>query len=169
SWGKDGSAFPAADNRNRWTTGTGRIWDWSLLASDLGDPGPDATPATADDLPVALDIRALPTGDDTLEHKWTGTAADQAACTAAFPGSVYIATNDCRTTHLINAVEIAGDVDGDGNMIGNDNSLCESGEDCLFTPNMASYQGHGTLVSAGAFTDGTITGVVLWRYDTNGY
>jgi hypothetical protein len=34
SWGKDGSAFPNSDNRARCTTGTCRIWDWSLSSAD---------------------------------------------------------------------------------------------------------------------------------------
>jgi len=62
------------------------------------------------------------------------------------------------TTFLRNAVELTG----------NSNSLCESGETCLYTPNIGAYQGHGNLVSAGTFTDGTITGVTLMKYETNG-
>jgi hypothetical protein len=72
-------------------------------------------------------------------------------------------SNQCYTVFLRNAVEIMDDG------IGNENLLCESSEDCLFTPNIASYQGHGNLISAGAFTDGNITGVNLWMYETNGY
>lgn len=62
------------------------------------------------------------------------------------------------TTFLRNAVELAG----------NGNGLCESGETCLYTPNIGAYQGHGDLISAGAFTDGTITGVMLMKYVHNG-
>ncbi|MEK6742261.1 MAG: right-handed parallel beta-helix repeat-containing protein [Nitrospirota bacterium] len=62
------------------------------------------------------------------------------------------------TTFLRNAVELSG----------NGNGLCESGETCLYTPNIGAYQGHGNLVSAGTFTDGTITGVTLLKYETNG-
>ena len=67
-------------------------------------------------------------------------------------------------TYLRNASEIMGDE------IGNDNGLCETDETCLYTPNIGSYQGHGTLESAGDFTDGAaITGVTLMQYPTNGY
>ena len=62
------------------------------------------------------------------------------------------------TTYLRNAIEL----------VGNGNVLCESGETCLFTPNIGSYQGHATLVTAGAFVDGTITGVTLMKFGTNG-
>jgi parallel beta-helix repeat protein len=91
---------------------------------------------------VIRGVLALPTGDDTLTHTWSD-------------GSPIVL--------LRHAVEIQGDE------IGNDNNLCESGEDCLYTPNIAAYQGHGNLVSAGAFTDGTLTGITLWKYETNGY
>jgi hypothetical protein len=70
--------------------------------------------------------------------------------------------NATLTTFLRHAIEIAGDG------IGNDNLLCESNETCLYTPNIGSYQGHGTLISAGTFTNGTLTGITLMRYATNG-
>lgn len=62
------------------------------------------------------------------------------------------------TTFLRNAVELTG----------NNNGLCESSETCLYTPNIGAYQGHGSLISAGTFTDGTITGVTLMKYESNG-
>ena len=57
------------------------------------------------------------------------------------------------------------EIDGTG---GNGDSLCESGETCLYLPNLGSYQGHGALVDVGPFVDGTITGVKLKRYVNNG-
>ncbi len=90
---------------------------------------------------VARDVLSLPTGDDTLTHTWSDAST---------------------ITFLRNSVEIMEDG------VGNENGLCESNETCLFTPNIGSYQGHGNLVSAGAFTDGTITGVTLMQYETNG-
>jgi hypothetical protein len=70
--------------------------------------------------------------------------------------------SDCQTVFLINAIEIP--LDG----IGNDNNLCEIAETCLYSPNISSYQGHGNLVSAGAFVNGTLTGITLMKYETNG-
>jgi hypothetical protein len=87
------------------------------------------------------DVLALPTGSDTLTHTWSDAST---------------------VTILRNAVEILEDG------LGNENGLCESGETCLYTPNIGSYQGHGNLVSAGAFTDGAIAGVRLLEYETNG-
>ncbi len=125
TWGLDGSAFPSADHRGRWVTGTGRIWDWSKASSGSW-------------LPTGL---ALPNGNNVLTHTWS---------------------DDSTTTFLRRTVEIQSD------SIGNDNTLCESGEACLFTWNLGSYQGHGTLVSAGSFTAGTLTGITLKKYETNG-
>jgi hypothetical protein len=53
--------------------------------------------------------------------------------------------------------------------IGNENTLCETDEHCLYAPNFGSYQGHGDLVSAGAFVDGQVTGVEMYQYTSNGY
>lgn len=147
SWGVDGNnTFPDATNRgelgcsNReyrnkadceanshtWREDA-RIWDWSLVPTDT----------------VIRDVLPIPTGNDTLEHRWSNW---------------YIAT------HLRNAIEINGDD------IGNDNTLCETGEECLYTPNIGSYQGHGNLIPAGSIgTGGTIENVKLWKYEFNGY
>ena len=79
------------------------------------------------------------------------------------------------TTFLRNTVEILGDG------IGDDDGFCESNEDCLFTPNIGAYQGHGNIVSASLTTSGTsytcadigtggtIQNVKLYKYETNGY
>jgi hypothetical protein len=123
-WGPDGSAFPNADHRRRWASGTGRIWDWSVSALDT----------------ALLGVLAVPDGNATLTHSFIGGPS----------------------TFLRHAIEIAGDG------IGNDNLRCESNETCLYTPNIGSYQGHGTLISAGTFTNGALTGITLMRYATNG-
>lgn len=176
SYGKDGSAFPNADQQGRCTGGTCRIWDWSLRASDT----------------QYRNALAIPDGSMTLGHKWS--AGSQAACTQPgaqwylsgtcdrppFPGTTGSCTAivgtfggvGCITTFLRNAFEIIGDG------IGNENGLCESNEACIYTPNIASYQGHGNLTCirgpaeygcASAFVDGTISGVVLYQYANNGY
>jgi len=67
-------------------------------------------------------VRALlevPTGETGLAHFWGDATL-----------SVFLA----------DAVEVTGDG------IGNDNVLCETGETCLFTPNIASDQGAEPLV-----------------------
>lgn len=90
--------------------------------------------------PVLKGALSLPSGSDTITHTWTdGTYSE-------------------TVTFLRHTVEVDGDADG----------LCESNETCLYTPNLGAYQGHGTLVSAGAFTDGAITGVTLLKFQNNG-
>ncbi len=162
AWGRDGSDFPSSDNRDRCESGACRIWDWSLSTGDTGDSGG----------PALLGAFSLPTGDDTLTHIWNSpTISGQGDCDTEFPGSLWNATDSvCETTLLRNAIEVQGDG------LDNDNTLCESGETCLYTPNMGSYQGHGNLVDAtdgAGFTDGTppdgITGVTLMKHETNGY
>ncbi|MDH5727622.1 MAG: right-handed parallel beta-helix repeat-containing protein [Gammaproteobacteria bacterium] len=152
-WGLDGSVFPNTDQRGPCLTSNNcRIWDWRLSANDTGDAGSAAI----------LAVLTQPNANSTYEHAWQGTAADQAACTSAFPDSIFVATNDCRTTALRNAVEIIGDNDG------NDNGLCESEETCLFTPNIAGYQGHGTTDAATTVTGGVLSNISLVTYSNNG-
>jgi len=133
-WGNEGFIFPPpfdfdATHQGQWTTGDGRIWDWTLLNTDT----------------VNLNVATLPlSGNNPLTHTWSDTS---------------------ETTFLSNAVEIPS------GGVGNDNGLCETGETCLFTPNIGSYQGHGNLIPA-AFNDGTdtgaVTGVTLLQFESNG-
>ena len=70
---------------------------------------------------------------------------------------------DQSKTWLRNAVELVGDE------LGNDDGLCESGEACLYTPNLGRYQGHGTLVSCNYIAGSSpVTGVTLYGYTANG-
>lgn len=178
-YGKDGSSFPNSDNRGRCTAADCRIWDWSLKATDT----------------QLRNVLSVPTGNNVATQKWTGACTQLGAVSYAtntcnyppFPGSagqcnattwptptpaISFATAACLTTFLRNAYEIIGDG------IGNENGLCESNEACIYTPNIASYQGHGNLTCIrgpaeygcpSAFSDGTISGVVLYQYANNGY
>ncbi len=146
SWGKDGGAFPNVDQQGRCvTSGNCRIWDWSLKSADTMIKG----------------VLTLPAGNDFISHKWI--AGNQPACIAISGAAWNSSSSTCFSEVLRNAVEIIGDG------IGNDNGLCESGETCLYTPNIGSYQGHGSLISAGTFTNGFISGVTLLKFTTNGY
>src|SRR5262249_46292251 len=141
-YGLDGAAFPAAGNQGKCLSGSCRIWDWSLLSSDTDYRA----------------VNAVPTGSSTAIHRWSATS--QGNCTQ--PGAVWSSANicdlppytqtpaacsgasgtpgaACTSTFLRNAYEIIGDG------IGNENGLCESNEACIYTPNIASYQGHGNL------------------------
>ena len=70
----------------------------------------------------------------------------------------------CSSLFLRGAVEIPGD------LIGNDNGLCESGETCLVTPNIGAYQGHDGLVEVGAIGEGAaLQRITLLGWSENGY
>lgn len=83
---------------------------------------------------------------------------------------------------LRNAYEILGDWKG------NDDGLCQAQEECVYTPNIGAYQGHGKLVPASTVnadypnainqcanittatgTDGTVNSIKLFKYEINGY
>ncbi|MBI2605046.1 MAG: hypothetical protein HYW49_03090 [Deltaproteobacteria bacterium] len=71
-------------------------------------------------------------------------------------------------TYLKNAVEIIGDG------IGNENGLCETGDNCLYTPNFGAYQGHDSSVNNKLYecafsAAGGLQNIRIFGYDTNGY
>ncbi|MDX1957457.1 MAG: hypothetical protein SFU98_02735 [Leptospiraceae bacterium] len=112
---------------------------------------------------------------------WSLVSTDtQARATNACPDGSSTNTqtwSDATTiTYLRNAQELM--FDG----VGNDNGICESNEDCLWTPNIGAYQGHGSIikgtVSANTPNDqscsdigtgGTIQNVKIFKYQINGY
>lgn len=149
SWGNDVSIFPLPPYQlGPWAkTSGGRIWDWSLNASDN----------------VLRGIYGVPTGDDSITQIWAGTpnSADDSGCNTLVNAATWNGSA-CVSTFLRHAMEISGDG------IGNENGLCESGETCLFMPNSGSYQGHGGEVDSAAFVDGTLTGIHLRQYELNG-
>lgn len=91
---------------------------------------------------VLRDIFGSATGNDVLTHTWS---------------------NSSVSTFLRNAIEITGDGTG------NDDTLCETGETCLYTPNIGAYQGHGNLVPAGYIgAASTLSDITLLKYENNG-
>ena len=72
------------------------------------------------------------------------------------------AAETCVQRYLKSAVEIIDDLSGD------DDGLCEKNERCIYAPNFGAYQGHGTLTEC-TFTEGTVTGVTMYYYPSNGY
>ncbi len=145
AWGVDGSTFPDVTNRGELGCSDKMYTNQTDCEANLSTWKGNAHiwdwSLWASDTAVKNSV-SLPTGSDTLTHTWSDMST---------------------TTFLRNAVEIKGD------NIGNDNTLCETGETCLYTPNTGAYQGHGNLLSAGTFIDGTITGVTLMKYENNGY
>ena len=72
--GNDGSDFPSADNRGRCSTGTCRIWDWSLHRDY--DSEIELSPALS-----------IPDGDNTARQLWTRNSG---ACNSSnYPGAIW--------------------------------------------------------------------------------
>lgn len=170
AWGLDlPTPFPSVSHAGACTSGC-RIFDYALAAGDTGRAG---APALFDVLSDPNDDDPIPDGDDILHHLWP--VQGQSECEAidalwepqvcSIPGITSEAeclalraawsTDLCAARFLRNAVEVMEDG------LGNENTLCESGETCLFTPHIGAYQGSGPLVSAGAFEDGALSGITL--------
>jgi hypothetical protein len=126
--------------------------------------------------PSALHLGVCNSGNCTiwdLSLKSTDTVlrnANLASIGAACPSSSNMITHTYTGNTVIflrNSIELLNDG------VGNDNGLCEANEDCLLTPNIGAYQGHGNLVSSstlsGGCADVTTQGIKLYQYDTNGY
>ncbi|WP_455207854.1 right-handed parallel beta-helix repeat-containing protein, partial [Kaarinaea lacus] len=155
SWGLNGDPFPSLNNKGPLPScdGSGATNETECITNI----GTWRTDGRIWDWSLALgdigdnggavlhQVLVLPSADDTITHTWSDTTT---------------------STFLKHAVEILGDA------IGNDDGLCESNEACIYTPNIASYQGEGNLISAGPFMDsmsGGLTGVILYQYETNGH
>jgi hypothetical protein len=143
---------------------------------DLTARGPCTGTASCSILDLALkstdtllrNRNALPTGNDVRTHEWfiaNNAPADQAACDARVPGSVFVAAtpNRCDSVFLKHAWELLEDG------IGDNDGLCESNETCEVARNIGGYQGHGPFVAAGTFVPGTLTGITLVQRQNNGY
>ncbi|MBE7412868.1 MAG: right-handed parallel beta-helix repeat-containing protein [Leptospiraceae bacterium] len=155
-WGiAHANPFPDTGHRGKCTAGNCQIFALSLskINSEIRN------------------VLTCPDGNFTQTHFWHATGqTDDASCNLVFPGAKYYGPLDCRTTFLANAIELINDGTG------NDNGLCESNENCLYSPNIGAYQGHGTIQSAsnvsGCSDIGTgtaITNVKLFQYVGNGY
>lgn len=67
-------------------------------------------------------------------------------------------------TFLKYAIEI------DDDAVGNNNGLCETGEACLYAPNIGSYQGEGNYKAAPpcTFQNGAVSGVQMYSFPVSG-
>jgi hypothetical protein len=114
-------------------------------------------------------MRGLPTGASTTTHAWSNSTAT-ADCASLLPGSVAGAST-CESTFANRASEVVGD------MQGNENYLCESGEVCIWAPYPTAWQGEGPLIAVPndtvdggptnyTFPDGDVTDVTLLQHET---
>jgi hypothetical protein len=144
-WGKSGSDFPNSNNMGRCGSGdTCNIWDFRLKSSDT--------------VLREKSLYGVTTSNDTFTNGST--------CPTGLSGATaYIQTDQMTTanTYVLRAFEILGDG------LGDDDGLCESSEACIYSPNFGAYQGEGTFRNSSCtFTDGTVTGVTIYGYPTNG-
>ncbi|CAN0555555.1 unnamed protein product, partial [Laminaria digitata] len=174
AWVRDAPPpFPGPGHTGRCSGGC-RIADFATSAADTGVAG---SPALRGVLADPDDSDPVPDGDDFAYQLWAVSNADDCAlipgaewqpqvCTA--PG---ITTEQacqqaretwsvglCGSAFLLHAFERMHDGEG------NENTLCESNETCIFTPNIGRDQGLGAFVDTGPFTSGTLTGIRLLRY-----
>ncbi len=143
----------------KWLTLTSRDQAWNAAGDPLAAPGTTGTGHCDADLSqfsCAIFDWALVNTDNVLLGTITETAAE----------ATHTWLDGSNSTFLANAIEVMGDG------IGNDDALCESGETCLFTPNIGSYQGHvatGEALQNIAVTPATLSGITLQTYPSNGY
>jgi hypothetical protein len=146
TWGRSGSAFPAANNQDTCSSGTCQIWDWSLVAS-------------------ASVVRGNSADGDTQNTAITPGAT----CPSQLDGTVTLTDQATSPrTFLLNAYELVDDPTHNSN--GNNNGLCESNEGCMYMPNFGAYQGHGDPFAAQPCTiqPGTLSNISVYSYPTNG-
>lgn len=163
SWGREAASWPNATARTRCTAGNCRIWDFSMDKDDTAILGRSETGVSAkatfsagEACPAAVHGNLAITDHNNMEL-YDGVGDNDGICEA---GEVCNAGN----TYLLNAMEIVLDD------IGDDDGLCESDEACIYAPNFGAYQGHGALSQQTCdFTDGTVEGVLMYGYESNGY
>lgn len=140
AWGVQSTGFPSFTSRGPCTSGTCQIWDYRLKASS---------------------------NNKAFNRTLTQSTQNQTflanqTCPTAIHGNEITSYNDGTVTHtyLTNAEEIFDDG------IGNNDSLCESGETCIYNPNIGAYQGEGDYLANGTcnFVDGTVTNVKMYSY-----
>ncbi|WP_041948411.1 Ig-like domain-containing protein [Turneriella parva] len=195
-WGKDGTAITDSTTRGSCTSGTCRIWDMRLTSTDTGAGGAavaynvNALPYGNQAYSHAWYSATAPTAQSSCDnYAAIGSTFVASGGACSYPGyktnsACTGATGNwsaakCVSTFIPNATEFIGDG------VGNENGLCESNEVCLFTPNIGAYQGEETNPTVNCpagttyrwwgktyckenFIDGTVAGVTLLRFDTNG-
>jgi len=152
-WGiSHADAFPTTNHGGRCSSGTCQIWDWRLASANsvVRNTSEDGTNAN-DTFTAGTSCPDGVSGNDT--------ATDQ---------------HSTPNTYLVNAMEIVGDWSGD------EDGLCETDEACIYNPNFGAYMGEGAIDKGNGdmtcdsgedcctFADGTVTGVLLYAYPTNG-
>jgi hypothetical protein len=174
-WAYDGASdFPYFGNRARCNGGYCRLFDFRIKSTDnvlLGRSGDGALGSSTTNYTIAAGTNTCPRGLGPT----TGNtpAAGWAIAGNGTNNAIETTMTDYQTsanTYLINAVEIIGDG------IGDNNGLCETGEACIYSPNIGYYQGSGPLSTgycSGVTTDNDLggsgfTNMKIYGYKNNG-
>jgi hypothetical protein len=171
-WGRTGSTFPNSDHAQACRTNnvSCAIWDWSLRSADSQIRDKSGNGSTANG--AFTSGSACPAevhGDVRVQ-----TVSFDTANASAYPGwsnGIELTGNgingcesgeSCVQRYLTNAIEYlavsTGDLDG----------LCESGEACLYAPNFGAYQGHGSVLGTCVFSNGTLSNIQMYGWQSNG-
>jgi parallel beta-helix repeat protein len=137
-----------------------RVWAPAAPLFSMAGRGPCAAG------PCQIEDYRLSSSDLLLRGRF-GVAVPGAECPAAAdPSSLDNLLSD-RAPALAHAIELAGDLVR--NPLGNHDGLCQSGEACLFTPNLGAYQGEGELSAGCVFSASRgVAGVSLRALSQNG-
>lgn len=116
------------------------------------------------------DIRLRAADTVLLNRSGTGSAPNEpfvhnGTCPSAIHGNV-VTTDQASPsrTYLLNAIEVIGDG------VGNENGLCESNEECVYSPNFGAYQGDGDFNARECnFVNGTVSNVKMYAHPGNGF
>ena len=142
-WGKHDEINASAVRGRCFGGNTCRIWDFRLLASEN-----------------------IVRNTSNNGYNQNNDFIANSECPYAVSGSRarYHYKLSTQTYHLINAFEIIDDG------IGNDDGFCQDNEGCIYAPNFGAYQGEGDYAAGGTctFNGGTISGVTMYAYPTNG-
>ena len=156
-WGQESATFDSSARSRCSGTTLCRVWDLGLREADArlravygtarnGEPCPDSVTGSRDGSGRILqDVYLAEMGGD-------GICDEDDTCSPA------------PNVFLAHAIEVLHDFRGD------DDTLCETGEACIFAPNLGAYQGDGDWRSnTCAFQDGDdISDVTMHFYPLNG-
>jgi hypothetical protein len=158
--GSDTNGAIGYDSIADWVNFSNRFRGWGRDSTSLLDAG--VREGCLSGIACRIWDLRLSSSDTQVRNRNGGFTAG-ASCPVSATGNKVL-TDYNSNTFLINALEAMEDG------IGDDDGLCESYESCVYSPNIGAYQGDGDpfAQSACTFTGGTVTGIQLFGFPTNG-
>lgn len=162
-WGRDGAAYPSANQRGRCAGATCRIWDWRLATTDDVARNRHGVLIAGDTCPQAVHGSAFIDDKQRLPHDPWLNAVESAGDGVGDDDGLCEAGELCHNRFLAHAVEVVMDD------VGDDDGLCESNEACIYAPNVGAYQGDGDVMTRRCrFENGAVTNVTMHAHPQNG-